>query len=351
MPLNNLEIFSYPKFVVFEVERIVSIVSKYPDVLSVILIGSCSRGELIYTENTIESDIELFIIAKPYYDINLDSDLGGRLKSDDVDIDFTILSEKQFSMMKPKLILADTLATGICIYGLDILINYPRLRVDDLAQDDIDEIVLFRLLDVYTAGKLGDKLAAYNNGIKNVLYLLTWSLVKDGILAHSFNDKVDIFKSDQSLPITKSVFDGCEFLIDMAVRVRRGYIYTPERNIELALVSVYSRVVDELEKKPFETIGIERLKNLVYAFRGVRYIGIFQIIANINYIFKDTRILIVRALLMQVVVNFQANDGNEYSDDCQLLNDNKLIGLVSGYYPNTAKKLRLINLGLENEIG
>lgn len=340
--LSKLSGYEYPTYVMSEIQRIVDCFSVSAEVLSVIVIGSCSRGELIYDSRGIQSDIEFFIITEPCNKHELEDLFNSKLTITTVDVDFSILTYSELIGLKPRLILADSISTGVCLYGVDYMCRLSTLTAKDLAEDDVDEIILFRLLDIYVEGKKAGEIAAYNNAIKNVLYVLTWALIQDGVLLHSFKDKVDYFKSRVGIDVTCKVFLDCQYLIDMAADIRSGQSFSVDEDVKTDILRVYTRVVAILADKSFKCSFKEYMKNMVYGYRSYENIKTITPIRRIFKSFTNNRREITLALLEAIYIEL----GRTLVDE-KFLNDNSididvLPRIITGYFVGVREKMKFM---------
>ncbi|MEZ9259978.1 hypothetical protein AB4125_20665 [Vibrio splendidus] len=225
-------------------------------VISVILIGSCSRDEEIVVDGRLLSDIEFFIIydgkiSKSEMNI-VNERIDSFAKNNKIKIDYSYLPFSGLPKLKHRLIFLDTIKTGRVIYGLDNTISlFPKINEATLDVNDVDEIVLYRLLDILSEASTEEVKVSM---LKNVMYLVTWALIKDGELPSTFSERYNKCKDNArkdrncfSNQLLNSYIDLIEF----------SYLYRTEGTINtskidvLKLFKLYENVLIEMEKNSF----------------------------------------------------------------------------------------------------
>ena len=163
--------------------------------LSILLIGSYSRGDY-WRGDVYASDVEFYIIVdkidhsecRPYFRY----------------CDVSIIRKKRLEYLPKNLINFEAKNLGITIYGEDLRYLIPTVTIDNIDQGIVDEIILFRLLEISNA-IINDKDVDFVV-TKNLNYLMAWSLIKDGVLLPGFISRNEFYELDKSDNITNFLF-------------------------------------------------------------------------------------------------------------------------------------------------
>ena len=116
---------------------------------------------------------------------------------------------------------------GIIIYGRDIRAYMPDISIENIEIDIVDEIILFRYYEI--AKSLLSKNDYKFSFIKNLNYLLTWSLIRDGILKVGFEERYKILVSnDPKNKITNSLFAEYHDIMHKNIQSRYGKCKIPK---------------------------------------------------------------------------------------------------------------------------
>ena len=189
--------------------------------LSIILLGSLSRGEATWTvkNNRVEllSDIEFFTVYPSGFSkfIEFDAEVEkaaclelGDIKSDLFHIDNTWVEEKNLSRLERKLLTYDAQECGITVVGRDVKNKLPKINIKNINLEDIKDILIHRIFFVLYYGekvKNQNSVQEYRYLLaKNSLDLMTVLLANEGILVSGFRKKLqEIQKSRKQNRVEK----------------------------------------------------------------------------------------------------------------------------------------------------
>ena len=195
-----------------KIESELVLYTKSNHVLSIMLIGSYSRGDY-WRDGIHESDVEFYII--------IDDNSPTNKKTNFKFCDVSIIIKKEIKHLQKNLINYEAKKMGITIFGEDLRYLIPDIRTDNIEQDIVDEIILFRFLEIadfIVKGKdIGYAFA------KNLNYLIAWSLIKDGILLPGFVKRNNSFNDNKNvLEITNDLFSDIEDIFSKLIGARFG---------------------------------------------------------------------------------------------------------------------------------
>ena len=355
---STLKTYKYPIFILEYIRKIVKFIDSSVSPESIILIGSASRGELVYDEINVYSDFEFYVVVskgltkkqeKQYLEkLNtLKATLQNNIYTD---IDISLISGRFFKNQRNRLITFDTKETGITLLGKCQLSQLPQINVQNIEQGDVDEILLFRLVDIYVNAKKGDK-EFKECLLKNLLYILTWSLIQDGVLISGFKNRVQYYNNSQvSLGVTNQIFAGVDYLIfeSLNFRLSKGRV---SASLELnEIFKVYSRAVKLLIlKNGFECDNLQnKLRQIKYSIslanaikKNKRY--------DFYWIYFDKRLLIVKLIFsyLKAKVDGSSNEIERIFEQLGIKkslrvnkNDAECLDLIlQNYFPNLKGKV------------
>lgn len=221
-----------------QVNRFFSILSeanarKYGGNLSILLLGSMSRGEATWQKNAkgkiqLLSDIEFFTVFPDSFsefssftaDIrNASEEAFGSDHLNLFHVDNTYVRRSSLPKMERKLLTYDATVFGRCVVGEDVVTLLPQITIDNINWCDIWDILTHRVFSVLYYGfplKRQDMENEYRYSIaKNSLDLMTVILVSKGYLESGFARRLKLL---QSLDISKEWLD----YFDCCLNIKQG---------------------------------------------------------------------------------------------------------------------------------
>lgn len=256
--------------------------SMYHGKLSIILLGSMSRGEASWlNENGYDklvSDIEFFTVyPASFTDFNHFNEEIEKAKNIAFNIDIsslfhvdnTYIPLKGLSKLERKLITYDALYYGKCVVGPDVIKYLPYISLRNINLFDIKDIITHRAISVLYFGRpLKDacKIEEYRYSLaKNSLDLMTVLLVKNGVLVSGFKNRLEevckLNISDQM----KEYFSYC-------LAIKLGINRNKEYSIE-EMEKLFYCISDDLYKT-FKIPVINIIRNLKHILR--RCLGVVK---------------------------------------------------------------------------
>ena len=232
-------IISHPDFNEVKAELLVAI--KFYKPLSILLIGSYSRGDY-WRGDVYTSDVEFYIIV----DKNNSSENKPFFKYCDV----SIIKKNKLKYLPKNLINFEAKEMGITVYGDDLRYLMPTVTINNIDQGIVDEIILFRFLEISHA--INDDKHVDFVITKNLNYLMAWSLIKDGVLIPGFKNRNAFFiVNNNNTNITNDLFHDSKDICGQIINARLGNNMMPKGganmfNIFEKLMTNYS---DSLFKK------------------------------------------------------------------------------------------------------
>ena len=213
---------------------------KYGGSLSILLLGSMSRGEA--TQMTMDgrvqilSDIEFFTVFPDGFsafqsfteDIKRASfDAFGEDNLNLFHVDNTYVRKSSLSQMERKLLTYDATRTGRCVVGKDVVPLLPKITIDNINWCDIWDIMTHRAFSVLYYGfplKHQGMEDAYRYSIaKNSLDLMTVILVSKGYLESGFVRRLKLL---QSLGISKEWLDYFDYCLNIKQGITSDCLYS-----------------------------------------------------------------------------------------------------------------------------
>lgn len=177
-------------------------------IISIILVGSISRGEGSYLVDNnkilITSDIEFIVVTKKQMNIEVYHDIELKFQKFGVQIfnmyshlmhfDFTFMSIKRFKRIGRSLFTYEMRSLGKTIYGDYLLDQLPIITVRNISKLDILDIILHRMFSVIYYGinnrNILERELIYIFA-KNTLDLLTVDIYSKGIILPGFSNRID----------------------------------------------------------------------------------------------------------------------------------------------------------------
>lgn len=194
--------------------------------LSVILLGSLSRGEATWTETdtgvSMLSDIEFFTVYDQGFEDFASFDRGIRAAAEHAfpdqtsilfHIDNTYVCRERLGSMERKLLTYDAKQMGKTVVGPDAVCLLPQISLDNINLWDIRDILTHRMFSVLYYGlplKNQGELTQYRYSLaKNSLDLMTVLLCQHQKIASGFANRLELVKQ---LPVedrVKAYFSYC----------------------------------------------------------------------------------------------------------------------------------------------
>ena len=184
---------------------------KYSGELSILLLGSLSRGEATWTyvddRITLLSDIEFITFyPKGFSDFSaFDCDIKKaaalieeKMGSSLFHIDNTWIKKEKIGSLERKLLIFDAQEMGVTVIGEDMKGQLPLINITNINLEDIWDIIVHRIFSVlYYGSKLSHTNDCYEYRYliaKNSLDLMTVLLVKNGRLISGFKNRINEIK-------------------------------------------------------------------------------------------------------------------------------------------------------------
>ncbi len=293
----------------------------FEGMLSVILLGSLSRGEATWTEEgevvKMLSDIEYFTVYpegftgfSEYEKICKEAEktIFGDQSSALFHIDNTFVKKEALCHMERKLITYDARCMGKTVVGEDCIRFLPEITIENINLFDIKDILTHRIFYVLYYGKEmreNGKTEEYKYLLaKNSLDLMTVILVDRGILASGFIKRFEIIKD---LPINEEWKRYFEFCLSLKLSEECEYSYTAEE-----MEGVFIEIVKGLSKSfkiPFKNIILNK-KRVLRRFMGMakraikyRFIPCYGHLKRLVEIYENDKILKERDIRNNLIIN------------------------------------------------
>ena len=201
--------------------------SKYSGMLSVLLLGSMSRGEASWykDENNYDqliSDIEFFTIYPEGFARfqEWETDFRNTAKrifkdqsSSLIHVDNSYVSINGIKHLERKLLLFDAIKMGKTVVGMDYKHLLPNTDINNINYIDLREVLIHRLVSVMYYGtplKQSGNLIEYRYSLaKNSLDLMTVLLLENGILISGFKNRLEAVQRLSIPDRYKEYFEYC----------------------------------------------------------------------------------------------------------------------------------------------
>lgn len=256
--------------------------TKYDGQLSVILLGSLSRGEgswaISHEQLILYSDIEFFTVVPTGFtkksilaeDIKKTaSECFSKYDSDLFHVDNTFLEKDCIKKMERKILTYDAKNMGKMMVGANCLHLFPYIDMQNINLEDIWDVLIHRMFYVSYYGtnyRHNGDIDGYRYTIaKNSLDLMTVLLAKHGKLVSGFTQKLEVLKG---LNIPREYYDFFAYCLTIKLRRQNSGKYSIEQ-MEYMFV--------EIQKELFKTFKIpftNRMKNWRYIVK--RRLGILK---------------------------------------------------------------------------
>lgn len=261
----NLTI-SHPDFNEVKAELIVAIQFYKP--LSILLIGSYSRDEQ-WRDNLHVSDVEFYII--------IDDLINSKNKPFFKYCDVSIIKKNKLKYLPKNLINFEAKEMGKTVYGDDLRYLMPTVTINNIDQGIVDEIILFRFLEISHA--IYDHKDIDFVITKNLNYLMAWSLIKDGVLIPGFKNRNAFFLLNNNNNITNDLFHDSKDICGQIIDARLGNNMMPKGgkkmfNIFEKLMTNYSDLLFKkrnLRSKFTQVFYLSKASDLSFFYK-IKYI-------------------------------------------------------------------------------
>lgn len=226
--------------------------------LSVILLGSLSRGEATWIETKngplMVSDIEFFTVypegfsdLKGYleYCKSVANEVFGKDNSSLFHIDNALVCENSLALLERKLLTYDAKRMGKTVVGKDYISLIPEINLKNINLWDIKDILTHRVFSALYYGlplkNAGNEAEYRYNIAKNSLDLMTVMLVNHKILESGFINRLKIIKT---LDIDEKIKNYFEFCLSVKLGSDCDYSFTTKEMEDLFIM-----LVKDLKKK------------------------------------------------------------------------------------------------------
>lgn len=214
---------------------------KYGSVLSILLLGSMSRGEATWQtvadgRYQLLSDIE-FLTVYPEGFSEFDSFTADLKRASDeafgthnlnlFHVDNTFVRKSSLPRMERKLLTYDATVFGRCVVGEDVVPLLPQITIDNINWSDIWDIMTHRVFSVLYYGfplkRQGmDKEYRYSIA-KNSLDLMTVILVSNGRLESGFARRLQML---QEMNVPQKWLDYFDYCLSIKLGVSSEHSYS-----------------------------------------------------------------------------------------------------------------------------
>ena len=260
--------------------------------LSILLIGSYSRGDY-WRGDVYTSDVEFYIIV----DKNIQSKSKPYFKYCDV----SIIRKNRLKYLPKNLINFEAKELGVTVYGEDLRYLIPTVTIDNIDQGIVDEIILFRFLEISNA-IIDDKDVDFVV-TKNLNYLMAWSLIKDGVLLPGFIGRNEFFILDKNDNITSYLFHDSENICGRIIETRLGNCMMPKGGDNM--LEIFERLMTNYSdllfaKRKFRS----KLTQVFYLSKSSDLSFIYKLKFIVESIFvSDYRKILVSGLYVGIMEN------------------------------------------------
>lgn len=250
--------------------------------LSVLLLGSLSRGEATWVETesgpVMVSDIEFFVVHPDDFDrfAKFDAVMEEAAKTHFTaaktslfHIDTGYVSRGQLPRMERKLLTFDAMNMGKTVVGQDVVGLLPHITLDNVNLMDIRDILTHRTFSVLYYGlplKAEGKTEQYRYSIaKNSLDLMTVLLVSHGQLISGFANRLEQVRQLPIDPAIKNYFGYC---LSLKLQTDCDTAYSVEE-----METLFLQIVKDLQNR-FRVPLKNRFINAKFVTR--RYLGMLK---------------------------------------------------------------------------
>lgn len=235
--------------------------AKYNAELSILLLGSLSRGEGSWAQNkendtVLLSDIEFLTIHPNNFEQfkEFDEDIRkasreafGDESSKLFHIDNSYCSVSNLHKLEKKLLIFDAIEMGKTVIGEDYKYLLPKINIYNINLIDIRDILTHRAFSVLYYGyplKKEGKIEEYRYSLaKNSLDLMTVILVNNGMLVSGFQNRL---KKIEGLAIDDSLKRYFEYCLSIKLSIDSEYDFTIEK-MEMIFMSLIQQLDREFK--------------------------------------------------------------------------------------------------------
>lgn len=245
--------------------------------LSVILLGSLSRGEATWIETdagaAMLSDIEFFTVYDQGFEDFAAFDRAIRAAAEQAfpdqtsslfHIDNTYVCREHLGRMERKLLTYDAKQMGKTVVGPDAVCLLPQITLENINLWDIRDILTHRMFSVLYYGlplkNRGEQTQYRYCLAKNSLDLMTVLLCRHGLLASGFGNRLELVKQ---LPVQERIKDYFSYCLAVKLGQDQAEAFTTREMEELFL-----ELVKNLRRQ-FRIPLKNTLRNAKYVVRRV----------------------------------------------------------------------------------
>jgi len=249
-------------------------------VLSIILLGSLSRGEATWLDSdsgpVMVSDIEFFAVyPEGFSDLSKFSSfindtaekVFAEQKSNLFHIDYTFVCRQRLPNMERKLLTYDAKQMGKCAMGQNDIGLIPEITLENINLWDIRDILTHRVFSVLYYGmplKQQGKLEQYRyNLAKNSLDLMTVLLATHHRLESGFINRMSVI---EQLPLSQKIKDYFSYCLSLKLRSESNASYTLEE-MEECFLELLKNLAGTM-KVPFSNTWLNR-KYIIRRLLGI----------------------------------------------------------------------------------
>lgn len=296
--------------------------SKYSGMLSVLLLGSMSRGEASWykDENNYDqliSDIEFFTIYPEGFARfqEWETDFRNTAKrifkdqsSSLIHVDNSFVSIKKIKHLEKKLLLFDAIKMGKTVVGKDYKHLLPPTDINNINFIDLREILIHRLVSVMYYGtplKQSGNLTEYRYSLaKNSLDLMTVLLSENGILISGFKNRLEAVRGLDIPNRYKDYFEYC-LQIKLSLPQSKAFDIPVMETLFIELVEVLYKSF----KIPFRNVVVNTVpivrRQLGKIKRGLisKHIALGDLTEKLISCYHNGMVLSMEVLLDNYVIN------------------------------------------------
>ncbi len=285
--------------------------------LSVILLGSLSRGEGTWVDDRILSDIEYFTVYPDGFNgfseyENFCKNAADKIFSEQnstlFHIDNTFVRKENLKVMERKLLTYDALKMGKCVVGEDCINLLGDITLENINLRDIKDILMHRVFSVLYYGlplKNSQKTDEYRYCLaKNSLDLMTVLLVEKGILESGFINRLQKVKQ---LDIDENIKNYFEFCLSIKLSGECEFEFSIEEmeNMFVSLVKMLKKnfhipIKNLIINKKFVT---RRFLGIVKRSFKYRHIPQFNHLNQLIKTFENKALLDKKLIKKNLVIN------------------------------------------------
>lgn len=225
--------------------------TQFQEALSILLLGSLSRGEATWTNIdgriTLLSDIEFFTIYPHGFNqfevFNKAIEEAACMVSEETGsslfhVDNSWIPKNDIGRIERKLLTFDAQEKGIVVFGEDVKKLLPRIDLNNINLEDISDILTHRVFSILYYGSNmphNEKSIEYRYLLaKNSLDLMTVMLAKNGILVSGFIEKAEAVNELSIKEEEKNFFNYC-LSVKLGTKVKHSFTISEMENMFIYL--------------------------------------------------------------------------------------------------------------------